>query len=80
MSLDIGDITPHAPYRVRTPRAADDPCRFCRLDEARGADGGSELGLAIVASVMEAHGGGMDVGRSPLEGARLSIWLPAVSS
>jgi signal transduction histidine kinase len=52
--------------------------RFTRLDEARTADrGGAGLGLAIVASVAAAHGGGVDLARSPLGGARLSLWLPA---
>jgi signal transduction histidine kinase len=53
--------------------------RFARLDEARSTDrGGSGLGLAIVASVAAAHGGGVDLSRSPLGGARLSLWLPEV--
>ncbi|MCU0269742.1 MAG: ATP-binding protein [Acidimicrobiales bacterium] len=51
--------------------------RLTRLDEARTADrGGAGLGLAIVASVAAAHGGGVDLARSPLGGARLSLWLP----
>jgi signal transduction histidine kinase len=51
--------------------------RFTRLDEARGADrGGSGLGLAIVASVAAAHGGGVDLARSPQGGARISFWIP----
>lgn len=51
--------------------------RFSRLDEARSSDGGGAgLGLAIVASVAEAHQGGVAAGRSPLGGARLSLWLP----
>ena len=51
--------------------------RFARLDEARTTDrGGAGLGLAIVASVAEAHGGGVTVARGPLGGARLSLWLP----
>lgn len=54
--------------------------RFTRLDEARTADrGGAGLGLAIVASVAEAHAGGVTVARSPLGGARLSLWLPLPS-
>jgi signal transduction histidine kinase len=49
-----------------------------RLDEARDADrGGSGLGLAIAASIAAAHGGGVTAGRSPLGGARVSLWLPA---
>lgn len=52
--------------------------RFARLDEARTVDrGGAGLGLAIVASVAAAHGGGVDLTRGPLGGARLSLWLPA---
>lgn len=52
--------------------------RFTRLDEARTADhGGAGLGLAIVASVAAAHGGGVAATVSPLGGARLSLWLPA---
>jgi len=51
--------------------------RFTRLDEARTADrGGAGLGLAIVASVAEAHGGGVDLAVSPFGGARFSLWLP----
>ncbi len=54
--------------------------RFTRLDEARTADrGGAGLGLAIVASVAEAHAGGVTAARSPLGGARLSLWLPLPS-
>jgi signal transduction histidine kinase len=60
------------------PAARDEMFRrFARLDEARSADrGGAGLGLAIVASVAAAHSGGVDVGVSPLGGARLSMWLP----
>lgn len=55
--------------------------RFARLDEARTVDrGGAGLGLAIVASVAEAHHGGVEVGDSPLGGARLSLWLPATAA
>lgn len=51
--------------------------RFSRLDEARNSDGGgSGLGLAIVASVAAAHRGDVAVARSPLGGARVSMWLP----
>ncbi|MCU1389045.1 MAG: ATPase [Ilumatobacteraceae bacterium] len=51
--------------------------RFGRLDEARAADGGGAgLGLAIVASVVRAHGGEVVVADSDLGGARISIRLP----
>jgi len=52
--------------------------RFSRLDESRSTDrGGAGLGLAIVASVAASHDGGVALARSPLGGARLSMWLPA---
>ncbi|MFN8022504.1 MAG: HAMP domain-containing sensor histidine kinase [Acidimicrobiales bacterium] len=54
--------------------------RFARLDEGRSSDrGGAGLGLAIVAGVAQAHGGGVAAGDSPAGGARVSIWLPAHS-
>jgi len=53
--------------------------RFARLDESRSADrGGAGLGLAIVASVAEAHRGAAAASDGPLGGARLSIWFPKV--
>jgi signal transduction histidine kinase len=51
--------------------------RFSRRDEARTTDrGGSGLGPAIVASVAAAHAGGVRIDRSPLGGARVSMWFP----
>ena len=51
--------------------------RFGRLDEARNSDGGGAgLGLAIVDSVVRAHGGEVRIGDSPLGGARISLTLP----
>ena len=62
-------------------RTADVFRRFARLDEARSTDrGGSGLGLAIVASVAAAHGGGVAAGDGPLGGARVSLWIPCLSS
>lgn len=53
--------------------------RFVRLDEARARDaGGSGLGLAIVADLVDAHRGSVEVGDSPLGGARLVVLLPAL--
>jgi signal transduction histidine kinase len=51
--------------------------RFGRLDEARHVDsGGAGLGLAIAASVAQAHGGDVIVTDGALGGARVSLWLP----
>lgn len=51
--------------------------RFVRLDESRSRDaGGSGLGLAIVRDAVRAHGGSVEVGASPLGGARFVVRLP----
>jgi signal transduction histidine kinase len=50
--------------------------RFGRADESRARDvGGSGLGLAIVAGLVEEHGATVDVGASPLGGARFTVTL-----
>ena len=52
--------------------------RFYRADAARsGAEGASGLGLAIVRSVVEMHGGRVTVESEPGRGTRFEIWLPA---
>jgi two-component system, OmpR family, sensor kinase len=48
--------------------------RFARL--APSSTGGAGLGLAIVKAVAEAHGGRVDIGDSPLGGARVTLVLP----
>jgi signal transduction histidine kinase len=48
--------------------------RFVRLDVARSRDdGGSGLGLSIVDEVVRAHGGALEISRSPLGGARIQV-------
>ena len=52
--------------------------RFTRLDEGRARDrGGAGLGLAVVRSLVERHGGTVTVGDAPSGGARLTVALPA---
>ncbi len=52
--------------------------RFTRLDEARTRSaGGAGLGLAIVAAIVEDHGGTVAIETSSLGGARFVVRLPA---
>jgi two-component system OmpR family sensor kinase len=51
--------------------------RFYRTDQSRNRDdGGSGLGLSIVAALVAGHGGGISVQSAPGSGARFRIELP----
>ena len=55
--------------------------RFVRLDDARTRDdGGVGLGLALVASITQHHGGRVRIDDSPLGGARFDITLPRAAA
>lgn len=50
--------------------------RFVRLDDGRGRDeGGSGLGLSIVAEIVAAHGGSVSIDDAPGGGARIEVRL-----
>jgi signal transduction histidine kinase len=54
--------------------------RFYRVDEARNrAQGGTGLGLALVRSFTEAHGGTVEVKSRPGQGTVFTVFLPLSS-
>jgi signal transduction histidine kinase len=73
-AIDVADDGPGVPADERT-RIFE---RFVRLDDARArADGGSGLGLSIVAEVVAAHDGKVWVEENPGGGALFRVRLPA---
>jgi signal transduction histidine kinase len=76
--LHVDDDGPGVPVADRS-RVFE---RFVRLDDARpNTDGGTGgLGLAIVAEVVAAHGGAVELGDAPSGGARVTVRLPLLDS
>ena len=73
VKIDFEDSAPGVPADA-LPHLFE---RFYRVEGSRSrANGGAGLGLAIVRSVVEAHGGAIEAGASALGGLRVSISLP----
>ena len=53
--------------------------RFYQVDRARSGSGHSGLGLAIVAELVQAHEGSVDVWSNSVEGTVFCVKLPAVA-
>jgi len=76
-ALDVADagpgLAPEVAARVFEP--------FYRADKSRTRQsGGAGLGLAIVAAIVEAHGGSVSLRTQPGDGATFSVRLPLSSS
>jgi signal transduction histidine kinase len=70
--LTVADDGPGIPAHERE-RAFE---RFTRLDDARSADGGAGLGLAIARDIAERHRGGLVLDTAAPDGARFVFTLP----
>ena len=76
-TLTVDDDGPGIPVAERE-RVFD---RFARLDRSRSRDGGGfGLGLAISRELASAQAGRIEVGDSPLGGARMALYLPSAGA
>ena len=76
VKIDFEDSAPGVPADT-LPHLFE---RFYRVEGSRSrANGGAGLGLSIVRSVVEAHGGAIEAGASSLGGVRVTITLPVAA-
>ena len=76
-TLTVDDDGPGIPVAERE-RVFD---RFARLDRSRSREGGGfGLGLAISRELASAQAGRIEVGDSPLGGARMALYLPSADA
>ncbi len=74
ITLTVDDSGPGIPADKRSNVTE----RFTRLDESRSSTtGGFGLGMSIIASVVEAHHGNLELDESPTGGLRIRITSPA---
>jgi heavy metal sensor kinase len=74
IKLSVSDTGPGIPQND-LPHVFE---RFYRVDKSRSRDiGGAGLGLAIVRSIVEAHGGRIEVESTVGVGTTFNVWLPA---
>jgi len=77
VQIDIDDDGPGIP-KAELARVADP---FYRLEDSRSREtGGVGLGLAIVQSIVQAHGGKLTLTNRPAGGLRASVALPRQSA
>jgi len=75
--LEVADSGPGLPERDQSDLAADPGRELGRQPLLTTKAGGSGLGLFVVRSTLEQHGGWLQAGRCPdLGGATVSLWLP----
>src|SRR4029079_4790028 len=75
--IEVVDTRPGL-ARTHTARVFE---RLYRAESSRSRrHGGAGLGLSIVASIVQAHGGRCERWTAPGEGARFRVLLPAVSA
>ncbi len=75
--LEVADSGPGLPERDQSDLATDPGRELGRQPLLSTKAGGSGLGLFVVRSTLEQHGGWLQAGRCPdLGGAAVSLWLP----